>query len=332
MTSLVAAPKQRRGIEHRPMSENRLNICVVNYKTAAMTIECLQSVLAERPRQSCVTIVDSHSEDGSPARIRQWVRDASVEDTVNLIELPANRGFSFAYNTAIRGSNAEFHLLLNSDTIVRPGAIEALLDAAHRNIRSGLFGPRLEWLDGQPQESCFRDFTPLGEMVSSAATGVVSSIFARSVVSLPVRDSEFEPEWLSFAAVMIRQTVLDKVGFLDEGFFLYFEDCEYCYRARLAGFPPLYVPTARIVHLRGGSSDVKRRAAATQRLPRYYYASRTRYFRLRHGALGPIFANLGWYAGRIVSLARAIVQRRKSKIPASAWRDIWIDVWGTTDV
>lgn len=307
------------------MFDEALNVCVVNYKTPAMTVECIESILAHAPPDALVTVVDSHSEDGSSGKIQEWIGMAGVSSRVALHQLPANKGFSHAYNTAIRAREAGYHLLLNSDTIVRPGAIQALLDAARRKPGAGIFGPRLEWRDGRAQESCFRDFTARGELVSVAATGIVSAMFRNHIVAFPVLDHEFEPQWLSFAAVMIRNEVIQRMGFLDEEFFLYFEDCEYCYRARTGGWTSLYVPTARVVHLRGGSSDLKAKAAATQRLPRYYYASRTRYFRLRHGALGPITANLGWYAGRAISLAREIVERRKPRVPAAAWKDIWTD-------
>lgn len=310
------------------MSDEILNICVVNYKTPSMTVECLESVLAVTPSQALVTVIDSHSEDGSFEKIRKWVSMTGVSGRVSVLQLPANKGFSHAYNAAIQAKKADFYLLLNSDTIVQPGAIQALLDAARRKPSAGLFGPRLEWRDGRAQESCFRDFTALGEFVSVAATGVVSAMFRNHVVAIPVQDIEFEPQWLSFAAVMIRDEVIGKIGLLDEEFFLYFEDSEYCYRARSGGWTPLYVPAARVVHLRGGSSDLKSKTAATQRLPRYYYASRARYFRLRHGTLGPVAANLGWYAGRTISFVREVVERRKPRVPASAWKDIWTGCFG----
>jgi len=104
--------------------------------------------------------------------------------------------------------------------------------------------------------------------------------------------------------VLVRRAVIDQIGLMDEGYFMYFDDIDYCRRARDAGWKILHWPQARVVHLRGGSGDVKSDVAARRRPRAYLYASRSRYFAKFYGYLGLWLANLMWLAGRIISLVR----------------------------
>ena len=221
--------------------------------------------------------------------------------------------------------DAELILLLNSDTIVRPGALSAMIASAEARPEAGIVGPRLEWLDGTPQESCFRYLSPLSELIGAAQTGPITAIFRKYVVPIAVGDTAIEPEWMSFACALLRREMIDEIGLLDEGFFMYFEDVEYCHRARDAGWRLLHNPDARVVHLRGGSSPVKRQTLEGRRLPHYYYASRTRYFYLIYGWWGLTLANLLWQVGRVVSKSRELLERRQRGVPERSWVDIWIN-------
>jgi GT2 family glycosyltransferase len=129
--------------------------------------------------------------------------------------------------------------------------------------------------------------------------------------------------WLSFACVLIKGEVFKQVGLLDEGFFMYFEDAEFCRRARQSGWLALYYPHARVVHLRGRSSPVKAQTRSKKRLARYYYESRTRYFYLSYGWHGVILANLAWWLGRLISKPRQILGRVDKVAVESYWLDIW---------
>ncbi len=302
-----------------------LSICIVNYRTPQLVIDCLASFLAELPEDTRIVIADSFSGDNSVAVISAWLKNNDAAGNCDLLELSENSGFSAGYNATIRACVAKFYLLLNSDTIVRPGAISTLLDAARRYPGSGLFGPRLEWPDGTAQESCFLDHSPFSELVTCARTRQITALFRNYVVPMPVTTCEIQPQWISFAAVLVRNDVITSAGMLDDNFFLYFEDCEYCYRARKSGWNMTYVPAARIVHLHGQSSPVESMITKAKRLPRYYYASRTRYFRLRYGMAGPTLANLAWHVGRLISKTREIFGAKKPHLPDLAWKDIWTD-------
>ena len=300
-----------------------LSVCIVNYRTPQLVIDCLASLLPELPGDAAVVVADSNSADTSVASIAAWLKANDTAGQCQLVELTTNGGFSAGYNAAMRVVPADYYLLLNSDTVVRLGAIAHLLDAAAKYPQAGLFGPRLEWPDETSQVSCFRDHSPFSELIAAARTRHVTTLLRRYVVPMPVATSVVRPPWISFAAVLIRDDVIKSAGMLDEGFFLYFEDCEYCYRARQADWDIVYVPAAQVIHLHGQSSQVETMITAAKRLPRYYYVSRTRYFRLRYGVKGPTLANLGWCLGRWISKLRETFGTKKPHLPESAWSDIW---------
>jgi GT2 family glycosyltransferase len=127
---------------------------------------------------------------------------------------------------------------------------------------------------------------------------------------------------------MIRREVIERIGPLDDGFFMYFEDVEFAFRAREAGWEILHEPAARVVHLRGGSSPVKSHARLRKRLPRYFYESRTRYFYKLYGRTGLLAANSWWTFGWMISLFRSLFQKSYPSPNCEAqWRDIWINFW-----
>lgn len=306
-----------------------LCIVVVNYCTPAMVSDCLDSLMPQvRTLNAKVAIVDNASPDDSVSRIQCWIRDHDAHDCVSLIASPDNRGFAAGNNIGIESCDARFYLLLNSDTLVRDGALECLVDAMSSEPDVGLCSPRLEWPDGEPQESCFRYHRPVSELIDSARTGFITRLLARYEVPLRVEDERSFPEWTSFACVMIRRGVLEQVGLLDEGFFMYFEDVELSSRARDAGWRILHEPAARVVHLRGGSSPVKSRARLRRRLPRYLYESRSRYYYQLYGRVGLLAANIWWTLGWMTSLLRALVQKGYQSSSCEAqWRDVWIHFW-----
>jgi GT2 family glycosyltransferase len=163
-------------------------------------------------------------------------------------------------NLGVKELDAEFYLLVNSDTLLRGGAIASMLAALGGDPEVGAVSPRLEWPDSAPQESCFRFHSPASELISSSGTGLVLRALSSSEVPLRVSDADTNPEWTSFACIMIRQSVFEQVGLLDDGYFMYYEDVEFCYRARRAGWKIANHPASRVVHLRGGSSSVKSNA------------------------------------------------------------------------
>jgi GT2 family glycosyltransferase len=313
----------------RPAADVDLCVVVVNYCTPAMLIDCLETLVPQvRQLNATIALVDNASPDDSVEQLKRWISETPAHDCVKLIESKENGGFAAGNNIGMRSCNAKLYLLLNSDTLLREGALQQMVNTMASEKEVALLSPRLEWPNGEPQESCFRYHRPLSQLIDSAGTAVITRLLARYVVPQPVSEGRVFPEWTSFACILIRRDVFDRVGLLDDGFFMYFEDVEFSFRARHAGFKILHEPAARVVHLRGGSSPVKSRAKLRKRLPRYFYESRTRYFYKLYGRGGLLAANLCWTLGWTISSLRRLMRRSyQSPVCKAQWRDIWINFW-----
>lgn len=297
-----------------------------------MTLASVQSALADlagvedrKPIDGWVIVVDNDSGDGSAEQIEDWI-EANPEEPVELVRSAVNSGFSGGHNQGLAAMEAEFTLVLNSDAEIRPGCLGALLDAAETHPGFGLFAPRLEDEDGTPQISSFRDHSPLSELIRAAGTGQLTRMLKRFDVPTCTAPNPGRIDWSSFAAVLLRRKMVDEIGSLDEGYFLYFEDTDYCRTARKAGWGVMHVPEARVVHHRGGSGPVKGLEDARKRLPPYLYASRTRFFFKAYGWTGIVAANLMWHLGRGIAQSRRLFGKPVPPANEAEWRDIWTNV------
>ena len=311
-----------------------LAVVLLNYRRADLVAQCLDSLaedVATRPHWR-VVVVDNDSRDGSAEHIASTIADRGYGAWASLLLSPRNGGFSAGNNAGIASTLAEHYVLLNSDTIVRPGALRALLASIAAQPEVGLLAPRLEGPDGTPQESCFRYANPASELTAAAATGPISALFNRFEVALPPSAAPVDAEWVSFACVLIRAQALREIGPLDEGFFMYFEDMDYCRRAWAKGWRIRYEPSARVVHLRGGSSPVKQAFAERRRVPRYYFAARTRYFAKHYGGRwGVLLANAAWHLGRAIAWLRETFGKKQPHTAERHARDLWTAWWRPLD-
>jgi N-acetylglucosaminyl-diphospho-decaprenol L-rhamnosyltransferase len=309
-------------------NECQLSVVIINYKTYDLIVNCLETLLPELLEiDAKVQIVDNYSNDGSAENIERWIEKNDQKNVINLIKSNKNLGFSGGNNLGIHTMNAAFYLLLNSDTLVRKGSIKTLINDAINYPHAGIVSPRLEWPDGRPQESCFRYQTPFSELIWSANTGPITKLLNRYQVALPVSEQTMHPQWTSFACVLIRSDVFKDVGYMDDEFFMYFEDSDFCFLSRALGWDIIHNPIARVVHLRGGSSPVKERSRLKKRLPRYFYESRARYFYKRYGRMGITAANILWWLGRMISKTREVIGNKQSHVCEHQWLDIWTNWW-----
>jgi len=310
--------------DQKHITPKRLAVVVLNYKTPALVMDCLATLESELDHELDVcVVVDNCSGDGSDSQIGLAIKEKKWAGWARLVRSESNDGFSAGNNVGMNAVDAEFYLLLNSDTLVQEGAIDELFRAAHAEPSVGIFGPRLQWPDGKAQNSCFRDKSVWSELIASAQSGPVTRMFADRDVSMGVFDEPTRADWVSFACVFVRKTVVEKIGPMDEGYFMYFEDADYCRKARRAGFKVMYWPSAQVVHLRGGSAPVKSAAAARKRLPKYFYASRSRYYANFGGRLGLFAANAAWTIGWCIAFVRRVFQGRRIGTPKRALRDNW---------
>jgi len=286
-------------------------IVIVNYRTADLALECLRSIAAQTalvPTLKTV-VIDNASGDGSVEKIAGFIKRQRWEGWASVLPLQRNGGFAFGNNAGIANAlksspRVDYVMLLNPDTIVEQGAIRALMDFMDSHPAAGIVGSRLENAQGEAEASAHNSPSPLGELESSARLGPLSRVLYRYRVSPPVRDTAHECDWVSGASLMIRRAVFEQIGLLDEGYFLYFEEVDFCMRARKAGWKIWFVPDSRVIHLEGASTGVRE---STRRRPQYWFDSRRRYFVKHFGVLGLLLADMLWLLGRSsLGLRRAL--------------------------
>ena len=302
-----------------------VTVTIINYRTGPMTLDCVRSVLAAlQGRDGQIVVVDNRSDDGSAEEIEAWIAAQDPAVPVRLVRSIGNSGYSGGHNQGMAAAPADHYLILNSDALLKPDFFDTILDAARANPDAGLIAPRLEGEDGVAQVNCFRFAGPVSEFARGAMSGPISRLLRRREVALPLDPEPGQIEWASFACILLNGRMVDEIGPMDEGYFLYFEDAEYCLRARRAGWRIIREPGAVAIHFRGGSGPVKELARANKRAPEYYYRSRSRFLTQAHGRAGLITANLAWHAGRALARLRRLAGKRVYPVAEREAGDLWI--------
>ena len=228
----------------------RLDIIIVSFNARADLERCLHSLHSAPPAMPHrVFVIDNASSDGSAETVRRAWPDVEV------IDLPTNAGFAAANNVGIRAGRGDMILLLNSDTMVPAGAIERLVSRVEREPAVVAAGPRLVDGEGRAEWSFGRMLTPWTE----AHRAVTGKLYGRRVpgVTWAVERAtrrESYPDWVSGACLLVRRPAAEKAGLLDERYFMYEEDVDFCAALRANGGRILFTPVAEVVHLRGRSS------------------------------------------------------------------------------
>lgn len=261
-----------------------VTIVIVTFNVHEVTAQCLESLMAHRPALPYdVVVVDNGSSDGTPDTIPvRW-------PTVRVIALGKNVGFAAANNIGIRATAAggsPWILLLNPDTIVPEGAVEALVARAEAVPDVGVAGPRLVGADGRPELS----WGPMPGPLSEARQKRIWQAYARDerwAVDEVIRrtSSESFPDWVSGACLLVRRSDAERVGLLDERYFMYLEDADFCAAVRALGKRVLFTPEATITHLRG-----RARAQVPRIVEAGYRRSQLAFYRKHH----PRWAWLLW--------------------------------------
>lgn len=255
-----------------------LSILIVTYDAERVLPGCLDSLMAEPP--SCeheVVCVDNGSTDGTCALVRErypWVR---------LVESGSNLGFAGGNLLAAENAAGDVLLLLNPDTIVLPGALDALTGALLADDALAIAGACLLGADGARVTS-WGDFPTVGWAIANTAPWGGAGVRVRSRVRMDGTCAELTGvtpvDWVSGAALAIRRETWDGFGGMDAGYFLYYEETDLCFRVRAAGKDVVVVPDARIVHLEGAS-------VGTQTVRQYVWSTRSliRFLRRNRGSL-----------------------------------------------
>jgi N-acetylglucosaminyl-diphospho-decaprenol L-rhamnosyltransferase len=222
------------------MPESVASVVIVSWNTCALLRNCLDSLGMNCPEGLFeVVVVDNGSTDGSAAMVKSEHPDAV------LVETGSNVGYAKAINRGLLSGKAEFVCLLNSDTVIGPGALQSMVAYLGSHPDVGLLGPALVNLDGSPQSS--QRFFPF-----------LSRFVGRAVKRAVAGEAPGHPEsvdWLVGACMVLPRRLLQRIGGLDEDYPFYGEDMDLAYRVHCEGFDVVRLPSARVVHLGQGSSQ-----------------------------------------------------------------------------
>lgn len=256
-----------------------LSIVIVAFNARPDLERCLESLHAAPPAvPHDITVVDNASSDGGAAAVRaRW-------PGVRVVALPENRGFAAGNNAGIRETRGELLLLLNSDTVVPRGAIDTLVRRLAAHPQAAAAGPRLVDGDGRAEISFGRMITPLAELRQKIA-GRLYAVRAPIVTGRIERLARTERyvDWVSGACLLVRRADAVAAGLLDERFFLYTEDVDFCASLRARGRKILFAPEAEVVHLRGRS-----RASAAPAADAAYRRSHVAFYEKHHPHWAPV--------------------------------------------
>jgi N-acetylglucosaminyl-diphospho-decaprenol L-rhamnosyltransferase len=289
-----------------------LDVVIVSYRCRDLLRDCLESVRAHLPAAStALHLVDNDSRDGTSELVREDFPE------VDLVASAENLGFARASNIGIRRGTHEYVLLLNPDTLVHEGTIDRLLELMAERPHIGIAGCRLEREDGTLDHAARRSFPTivgaLGHFTSlgrrPGASGALAQYTAPEVKVGPV-------DAVNGAFMLIRRAALDEVGLLDEGYWMYMEDLDLCYRFAQAGWVTWYEPSVTATHLKHGTSGELR----GPRLNVAFHYGMFRFYRKHYARRRNPLVNVAVYGGiavkLLMSLVRTELRRRRRSVAA----------------
>jgi GT2 family glycosyltransferase len=255
-----------------------LSIIIVNWNTRELLAKCLGCVEATAATITYETIVvDNNSSDGSQEMVRAQFPN------VNLIANSDNKGFATANNQGIAISQGRYVLLLNSDAFVKENTLDSMVAFMDKHLEAGMGGCKLLYEDGRLQPSCATFPTLATEFYIAVGLDKLfpkSNVFGKYLMTDWDYGTMREVDVIMGAFMLVRKSVIDQVGMMDEAFFMYSEEVDWCYRFKAAGWKILFTPEVECIHVWGGSS----RAVKIETLIRLYRA-RVQFFRKHYGRL-----------------------------------------------
>jgi len=284
------------------MASPNIAIVSVNYKTADLAIDSIESVRAQREHLPNIVmyVVDNLSGDGSYQKLKEYSEHHQLT-WLYVIDAKKNGGYAAGNNVALKEIadkkiHPDYVWFLNPDTCLREGAAEQLIQfATNENVT--IVGSRLEDEDGTPQVSNFNFPNEFSELSAGARLHALDRILEKKLVRREISDTPESCEWLAGASLMMAWQVIADIGFMDEEYFLYYEELDYCLSARKAGHPCWYVPASRVYHAVGASTGISDKRKAAPRRPKYWFDSRRRYYLKNFGKAKLILADLFFILG-----------------------------------
>jgi N-acetylglucosaminyl-diphospho-decaprenol L-rhamnosyltransferase len=304
---------------HSPARLIDVAVIIVTYKSAKLTVENLRSLAAERSTPGIhvrAVVVDNAS--GDLPEIAQAVESCDWSSWVTLVATPRNGGFAYGNNRGIEHAYASadpsYVHLLNPDARVRPGAISALVRFLEDHPEAGIAGSGFETGDGRDWPIAFRFPSLIGEIIQGLSVGIVTTWLKPWATVRQMTRSDEVVDWVSGASIMIRPAVFTAIGGMDENYFLFFEETDFCRRASCAGYSTWYVPESRVMHIGGQSTMLT--PGTRLRLPAYWFESRRRYFAVTFGTAHAMAIDLiAVSAHSLAAVKRLILWRQHTAVP-----------------
>jgi GT2 family glycosyltransferase len=309
------------------MAQLDVAVVIVTYKCAALTIESLRSVARERSAvgpQIRAVVVDNDSGD-TPAIVAAIEANA-WNSWVTLVTAPRNGGFAYGNNLGIAKAFQErvpaYIYLLNPDAQVRSGAIGYLVRFLESHPGVGIAGSSFENADGSEWPIAFKFPSLKSEVLQGMEIGPLIRLFKRWTVAQHMTKTAQPIDWICGASMLVRPTVLQSIGGMDENYFLYFEETDFCFRAKKAGYSTWYVPESRVMHMMGQSTTVTDMTTGPKRFPAYWFESRRRYFAMTYGIGHAIAIDVVSLVACLIGAVKRLLLGRKNSAAPYYIRDL----------
>lgn len=279
-----------------------LSIIIVNYKTYELTKNTINSVLETTESSYEIFLVDNNSQDGSYEKLKSYFSHFSNEDSnvkINFIHNSTNQGFAAANNIAIKKSKGDFILLLNSDTIVKDDSIDDCLKFIKNHNDVGAVGCKILLPNGDLDKSCKRSFpNPKNSFYKLFGFNKIKNSNSDDY-NLDNLDDDgvYEVDSLVGAFMLVRKVAINEVGLLDEDYFMYGEDIDWCYRIKSAGWKIIYYGKSEIIHYKGASSKKQK-----SKLIYEFYRAMYLFYNKHYDKKYSFFTRLSVYLGIIFLL------------------------------
>ena len=311
----------------------KLLIVIVNYRVTELTIDCLASLAPQigSVPDAHVAVVENGTGPDDERRLREAIDSNGWGAWASLTAIHPNRGFTGGNNVILRealksDNPPQYVLLLNSDTVVLPHAIDALVKFMDEHPDVGIGGSRLETREGDVHVSAFRYHNIFNEFDRGLRLGIVSRLLRRWNLAPPPPDHACPADWVAGASMIIRREVFDAIGVLDEDYYTYFDDIDFCMRAQKAGWPTWYVPQSRVIHLVGCTTKISDPSKqGIRRRAQYWYQARTRFFVKSYGAIYAALTDLAFLGGFAIWRLRRRLQNKPDPDPKHTMLDTFLN-------
>ena len=299
----------------------KLLVVIVSYRVPDLTIDCLHSLSGEIGRLAGARVALCENGTGGDAadRLRNAIEQHGWSSWIDLTVIYPNLGFVGGNNAVIRPAlesddPPDYVLLLNADTLVKEDALHCLVAFMDAHPKVGIAGSQLLFADESVGPSAFRFPGIATEFDHGLRLGIVSKLLSRFSVMLPPAAEAAPVGWVPGTSMILRRTMLEQIGLLDDGLYTYFDDPDICLRATRAGWQVWRVPQSRVIHFGGASTGLTGQRARS-RLPEYWFQGRRRFFLKNYGAWHTMLIDAAFILGFALWRLRRRIQRKPDTDP-----------------